>query len=136
MKNVLFNFVQPPFLIFPSSKNISECCAMAKTGVVYFEINDRPYNKDSFKSYICQLITHLASSTDGRCCFIMDYVTFHKCDVIKQEFHFRGHTIEYLSPCSPFLNPIENIFRKWKNFVNRPNWMKEQQYLSCMNKGL
>ncbi|KII61176.1 hypothetical protein RF11_11261 [Thelohanellus kitauei] len=34
------------------SKNVSMCCAIANTGVMYFEINHRIYNKDSFLNLV------------------------------------------------------------------------------------
>ena len=40
--------------------------------------------------------------------------------------------IEYLSPYSPFLNPIENCFLKWKNYVIRKeakNKIELQQFI-------
>ena len=30
-----------------------------------------------------------------------------------------GHRVLYLPPYSPFLNPIENMFSKWKEYVRR-----------------
>ncbi|KII74365.1 hypothetical protein RF11_04631 [Thelohanellus kitauei] len=74
-----------------------------------------PYNKNTFKDYIGNLMNYLENRSVGPCVFIMYNFAFHKFDVIKQEVHMRGHQIEYLPPYSPFLNPIENMLSKWKN---------------------
>ena len=41
---------------------------------------------------------------------VMDNASFHKSQKTKDLFHSNGHTLEYLPPYSPDLNPIEN---KW-----------------------
>ncbi len=39
---------------------------------------------------------------------VMDNATFHKGKSMKQKIEAAGHTLEYLSPYSPDLNPIEH----------------------------
>ena len=41
---------------------------------------------------------------------ILDNATFHKGAAMKNAFTQAGHTLLYLLPCSPDLNPIE---KKW-----------------------
>ncbi|KII62017.1 hypothetical protein RF11_07045 [Thelohanellus kitauei] len=130
---VLYEQRQFPISKMYGKKNISVCCPMDKSGVVYFENNHRLYNKDSFKGYTSHLMNHLERTTVGRCCFIMGNVAFHKCDTIKQEIRIRDHRVEYLPPYSPFSNPIENMFSKWKDFVKRSNGINKEQLLSCMD---
>jgi len=48
-------------------------------------------------------------------------VAFHKCTTIKEFIIASGHTVRYLPPYSPALNPIEKAFSKWKNVVRRSN---------------
>ena len=65
----------------------------------------------------------------------MDNVRFHKCDNILTAFHEKGHQIEFLPPYSPFLNPIEKLFAKWKNYVKRQNCMNEEQLMQSVDLG-
>ena len=53
----------------------------------------------------------------------MDNVPFHKYVSIRVSVENRGNLIMFLPPYSPFLNPIENMFTKWKQFIRqrRPN---------------
>ncbi|KII70118.1 hypothetical protein RF11_16421 [Thelohanellus kitauei] len=90
---------------------------MAKTGVVHFELNHWPYNKQSFKHCIFNLMNHLERTTIGRYCLIID---------IDQRF-------KYLPPYHQFLNPIENMFSKWKDFVARSNCTNEELLVCCMD---
>ena len=55
----------------------------------------------------------------------MDNVPFHKSNVVKDQFIEKGHQIKYMQPYSPKLNPIENAFAKWKNYVKRENCLSE-----------
>ncbi|KII68537.1 hypothetical protein RF11_09456 [Thelohanellus kitauei] len=81
-------------------------------------------------------MNYLENNSVGPCVFILDNVTFHKCDVIKQNVLTRGHQIEYLPPYSSLLNPIENMFSEWRNFVKRSNCMNEEQLLMSLNNGV
>ncbi|KII75143.1 hypothetical protein RF11_10436 [Thelohanellus kitauei] len=88
-------------------------------------VSHHPYNKNTFKDYIGNLTNYLENNSLGPCVFIMDNVAFHKCDKARIS-----------TPYSPFLNPIENMFSKWKNVVKRSNCMNEEQILMSMNSGV
>jgi transposase len=47
----------------------------------------------------------------------MDNVRFHKVAIINNRIIESGHVLKFLPPYSPFLNPIENLFSKWKQLV-------------------
>jgi transposase len=47
----------------------------------------------------------------------MDNVRFHKAPAIITLFKDSVHELVFLLPYSSFLNPIENVFSKWKNYV-------------------
>ena len=49
----------------------------------------------------------------------MDNAPFHKIHEVKRIVLARGHFIKYLPPYSLFLNPIENMFAAWKEYVRR-----------------
>ncbi|KAI5150631.1 hypothetical protein ENBRE01_1609 [Enteropsectra breve] len=43
--------------------------------------------------------------------------------------------ILYLPPYSPFLNPIENMFSKWKQFIRARNPVSEEILLELIDQG-
>jgi hypothetical protein len=45
---------------------------------------------------------------------VMDNVNFHKCETIKKLYNKKHHHV-LLPPYSPFLNPIEYMFSRWKS---------------------
>ncbi|KII61121.1 hypothetical protein RF11_05841 [Thelohanellus kitauei] len=48
---------------------------------------------------------------------VMDNVRFHYTENVKRFVENRGHSIIYLPPYSPQLNPIKLLFSKWKSLV-------------------
>jgi len=118
------------------SKNISVCCAYSRSRIFHYEINHKPYNTESFMGYICNLFDKIESINVGTCIVIMDNVPFHKAHVVKNRFLEKGHVIQYLPPYSPMLNPCENAFSKWKNFVKRSNCLTEEDLLTSMEQGI
>ena len=64
-------------------------------------------NTDVFTSW---LIHDLVPKLPPNSIIVMDNASFHKNILIKQVLHQAGHTLEYLPPYSPDLNPIEH---KW-----------------------
>ena len=63
-------------------------------------------NTETFSSWIEQLIPQLPSES----VLVMDNASFHKGKNMQEKVKERGHTLEYLPPYSPDLNPIEH---KW-----------------------
>ena len=47
----------------------------------------------------------------------VDNGQFHKTSAVSDLIFQRGFYLEYLPPYSPFFNPIENTFSKWKDFA-------------------
>lgn len=52
-------------------------------------------------------------------CIIMDNTPIHKHESIQQLIESEGHKCVYLPLCSPFLNPIEELWFKVKDHVKR-----------------
>jgi len=69
-----------------------------------FECN---VNTDVFTCWVSQ---DLLPKLPPRSVIVMDNATFHKGDLMRQAVEDAGHTILYLPPYAPDLNPIE---RKW-----------------------
>ena len=65
----------------------------------------------------------------------MDNVRFHRSESIINLINQNNYGILYLAPYSPFLNPIENMFSKWKNIVKRSNPLNENSLMNAIYNG-
>ncbi|KII72487.1 hypothetical protein RF11_09735 [Thelohanellus kitauei] len=79
-------------------------------------INDQP--ERYFLSFIRRRRVNQIVSNELR---VMDNVPFHKTALVQNTIRAFNHVPIYLPPCSPFLNPIENLFSKWKGLVCQAN---------------
>ena len=103
-----------PINIVPAikNKNISICSAINKNNVVYYKINLRPYNTNSFLGYISEIIDYFNLNNYANCLFIMDNASIHKSNLIKEKIVQSNNILEFLPPYTPQFNPIENFFSK------------------------
>jgi hypothetical protein len=102
------------------SRKISVIAAMNKFGMVDFHVNFSPVNGIDFGEYITRLNNLLIIKGIENPVFIMDNARIHHSRIAKGYFTENLNAqIVYLPPYSPFLNPIENCFSKWKNHVLR-----------------
>ena len=99
------------------SSNVSVCCAISKTGIINFQVQTTPYNTETFTAYINSLVEAIVNR--GPFVIIMDNVPFHKARQIREIIESRSHLLLLLPPYSPFLNPIENMFAKWKQSIRQ-----------------
>jgi transposase len=96
---------------------------------------DKPYNKIEFTLFLDALFEEINLKALGCCVFIMDNVAFHKVSGVREKFPMNGHSVEYLPPYSPSLNPIENAFAKWKNIVRRANCQTQDELFEKIGSG-
>ena len=52
---------------------------------------------------------------------IMDNASIHKTNEVKLRLQCIGFKLIFLPPYSPQLNPIEEVFSKWKHLVKKRN---------------
>ena len=62
---------------------------------------------------------------------VMDNVRVHHA----RNLNYEGFRVLYLPAYSPFLNPIENAFSKWKNFVNRNRSECREELIAAIKNG-
>jgi transposase len=117
------------------SRNISICCAISKYGLLKYDAQTRPYNGDTFRNFMTSIFQVLASQGIARAAFIMDNVPFHKSIAVRDLFEREGHLLLFLPPYSPFLNPIENMFSKWKQGVCASRPVGEVQLMEHIDNG-
>ena len=124
-------------IIVPALKarNFSVCAAISIQGVLINKIRDRSYNSASFLDFINDLLDVIDEKNKGTHVLIMDNATIHKGSDVRRAIEERAHILEYLPPYSPFLNPIENCFSKWKSFVKSLSCNNEEELINGIHEG-
>ena len=87
--------------------------ALLGTNLLTLALFDCNINTDAFSSWMQQdLLPKLPSGS----ILVMDNASFHKSKSMQEKIKSEGHTLEYLPPYSPDLNPIEH---KWAQAKSR-----------------
>jgi len=129
---------KPAVSIVPKirTRNISICCAMSRQGIMEYVVSPVAFNTQTFINFLSLLIGRLRSIYHfSNAIFIMDNVPFHKSNQIKNYISDQELSYDYLPPYSPFLNPIENMFSKWKEFTKRCNPQNENELMEAIEDG-
>lgn len=115
------------------SKNISVCAAVMKTGVKYFKFSDSPYNSLKFLDFLKELVRQLNEENiySGR--IIMDNASIHKNEDQRSFLEENGFELKFLPAYSPQLNPIEEVFSKWKHYIAQQNSSSINELYSSIN---
>lgn len=115
------------------TRNISVCCAISKTGVIKYTAQNSAFNTQTFQVFMEELVLDVFSRDINQAVFIMDNVRFHKVSAIRNLIENKGYNILYLPPYSPFLNPIENAFSKWKQNIRQNKPINEEHLLELIS---
>ena len=65
----------------------------------------------------------------------MDNVKFHNCKEFERIIKEPGYLNVFVPLYSTFLNQIENLFSKWKEYVRRQNPGFESEFLEIIGNG-
>ncbi|KII74561.1 hypothetical protein RF11_16171 [Thelohanellus kitauei] len=103
------------------SRNYSVASTMSWEGMVNFNIDERAYFAERFLEYLLEIFEIFRAREFSEAYLVMDNVPFHKTEFVQNTMRAFNHIPIYLLPCSPFLNPIENLFSKWKGLVRQAN---------------
>jgi transposase len=117
------------------SRNISICAAMSSEGLIHYSVQTCAFNTDSFCDFLWVLMTRLTEEGIDSATLIGDNVAFHRSTRARDIIISGGHHLDFLAPYSPFLNPIENAFSKWKESVRRSNPRSEEELLRGIEQG-
>ena len=117
------------------TRNISVCCAMSNRGIVLFSSSAGAYNSEKYRNFLIFLMEKLNVSNNEKYVFIMGNVKFHKTIEVKEIFEQYECELLYLPPYSPFLNPIENMFSKWKEYIKRRGPSNETDLMNLIETG-
>jgi transposase len=80
------------------------------------ETIDGAMNTERFEAWIRQSLLPNLQPGDV---VVMDNVSFHKADGVRELISSVGATLEFLPPYSPDMNPIEKAFSKLKAFLRK-----------------
>lgn len=85
--------------------------ALRLTGMTAPMVLDGAMNGDAFRAYVEHVLAPTLSVGN---IVIMDNLSAHKAEGIREAIEATGATLRYLPPYSPDFNPIENAFSKLK----------------------
>jgi transposase len=97
-------------------KTITFVGGLTLKGFVAPMLLDGPMDGEYFLAWVEQMLAPVLRAGDV---VIMDNLSAHKVDGIKEAIEARGAALLYLPPYSPDFNPIENAFAKFKAHVRK-----------------
>ena len=65
----------------------------------------------------------------------MDNASIHKSSSISELVESKGHSVCFLPPISPQLNPIEEVFFPWKSFIKSQNSKNYEELNNAIMNG-
>jgi transposase len=89
---------------------------LRSTGIIVPLVVDGPMTGDTFRAYIERALVPTLSPGDV---VVMDKPAAHKVVGVGDAISAAGASIVYLPPCSPDLNPIEQMFAKLKALLRK-----------------
>jgi transposase len=89
---------------------------LRQDGIMAPCVLDGAINGRSFRAWVEQFLAPTLRSGDV---VVLDNLSSHKVDGVRQAIEVRGATIRHLPPYSPDLNPIEQTFAKLKAHLRR-----------------
>jgi transposase len=115
------------------SKNFSVSAIMSRNGLYHFEIQNRPYNSENYGWFLMELFRKFENDGIRNAILIMDNCPIHKTASLRTLIQAQGHSVRFLPPYSPSLNPIEELFSKWKNSIKTRNCNSQEELLHYVN---
>ena len=97
----------PSQTIVNRRKRVSVVMSILPNKVVSYKMQERPFNSETFYTYIENLVLNLPQSVKV---LLMDNVAFHKTRRLKNLLESHNLLLLYIPPYSPRCNPIEEVF--------------------------
>jgi len=99
-------------------RNVSLIGAMNLHGIIHKKIiTNCNVNASIFIQFLDELFQKLDEANITGAWLVLDNCTIHKTQEVQEKVRSTSHTIIYLPPYSPMLNPIEKVFSKTKMFA-------------------
>jgi transposase len=89
---------------------------LRSTGIIAPLVLDGPMNGEAFLAYVEQMLAPCLQPGD---ILVMDNLAAHKVAGVEEAIQNVGASILYLPAYSPDLNPIEQVFSKFKTFLRK-----------------
>ena len=90
--------------------------AINKNGILLHQVYNQNINERIFIDFIIKLSKKVSNQK-----FLMDNVSFHKTNKIKNFMNKTSNELLFIPPYSPELNPIEEFFSALKNKIKKSN---------------
>lgn len=97
-------------------KTTTFLAALRSSGLTAPLVVDGAINGSIFLAYVHQQLVPTLRAGD---IVVMDNLSAHKVDGVKNAIEAAGATVMYLPPYSPDLNPIETVFAKFKTLLRK-----------------
>jgi len=97
-------------------KTTTFLAALRHDGVTAPMVSDGPMNAPLFLEYVKRFLCPTLKPGD---IVIMDNLSSHKVDGVREAIEAVGAELRYLPPYSPDLNPIEKLFAKLKALLRK-----------------
>ena len=115
------------------SRNFSVCAAVSRRGLLHFEVSDRPYNAERYGAFLSRLVGKLGSLGHANALLVMDNAPHHRTATNRSLMTSAGHRFMFFPPCTPGLNPVEEVFSKWRGLIRSRNCASTEGLLSAIN---
>lgn len=115
----------------PTVKTINKSCicAIGYSSVLHFHLLTTNGNTTTFLEFLNELFNILP---EPGYTLIMDNVSFHHTECVKNLIQEKGHFLRFLPPYSPYLDGIEYFFNQWKNIVRRARPTNDDELLMAI----
>jgi transposase len=90
-------------------------------GLFEFSFKEGGFNGEFYFQFLTIIFEKLRSKNVNNATIVADNVPFHKMESVRELVRNNGHNYVFLPPYSPQLNPIEEVFSKWKHLVKARN---------------
>ena len=98
-------------------KTTTLVAGLRMSGMVASMVLDGPINGEWFEAYVAQVL--VPELRPGDVVIIMDNLSSHKRDAVRERIEAAGATLRFLPPYSPDFNPIEKAFSRLKAMLTK-----------------
>lgn len=95
-------------------KTMTFLAALRHDGIAAPCVFDGPINGERFTAWVKQILCPMLNPGD---IVIMDHLSSHKSQAVREAIRARGSRILFMPPYSPELSPVEQTFSKIKHWM-------------------
>jgi transposase len=114
-------------------KNTTLLASMGASGMGPTLVVEGATDREVFEAYVEEVLTQ--SLRSGQI-VVMDNLTAHKGERVRELIEERGCELLYLPPYSPDLNPIEEAFAKIKGILRKAEGRSREALIEAMGRAL